>query len=32
MRYVDGQDVMLGDVVKLDSDDGIVVCSIDREE
>lgn len=32
MRYVDGQEVMLGDLVKLGSYDGIVVCSIDRGE
>lgn len=33
MKYADGQDVKLGDKVKLGQDDGgIVVCSIDTGE
>jgi hypothetical protein len=33
MKYPDGQDVMLGDRVKLgDDDNGIVVASIDTDE
>jgi len=33
MRYADGQDVMLGDKVRLGDDDGgVVVCSIDTGE
>jgi len=33
MKYSDGQEVMLGDKVRLGEDDGgIVVCSIDRDE
>jgi hypothetical protein len=33
MKYADGQDVMLGDKVRLGDDDGgIVVCSIDTGE
>jgi hypothetical protein len=33
MKYADGQDVRLGDRVRLGDDrDGIVVCSIDTQE
>jgi hypothetical protein len=33
MKYVDGQEVRLGDRVKLGKDDnGVVVCSIDTNE
>lgn len=33
MKYPDGQDVKLGDRVKLGKDDnGVVVCSIDSNE
>jgi len=33
MKYPDGQDVMLGDKVRLGDDDGgVVVCSIDAGE
>ncbi len=33
MKYADGQDVRLGDRVKLGNDEnGIVVCSIDTDE
>jgi hypothetical protein len=33
MNYVDGQEVRLGDKVKLsDGEEGIVVCSIDTNE
>ncbi|MEW5251567.1 hypothetical protein [Microbulbifer discodermiae] len=32
MRYVDGQEAILGDLVNLASNDGVVVCSIDRDE
>ncbi len=33
MKYIDGNEVMVGDKVRLGDDDGgIVVCSIDRNE
>lgn len=32
MKYPDGQDVRLGDKVKLGDDIGIVVCSMDTDE
>ncbi len=32
MKYPDGQEVKLGDKVKLGQDDGVVVCSIDNAE
>jgi hypothetical protein len=33
MKYYDGQEVKLGDKVKLGQDDnGVVVCSIDADE
>ena len=32
MKYPDGQEVKLGDKVKLGQDDGVVVCSIDNDE
>lgn len=33
MKYADGQDVLLGDIVQLwDECNGVVVCSIDTDE
>jgi len=33
MKYADGQEIILGDTVRLGSDDGgVVVCSIETDE